>query len=193
MRFSKKSILGALGALVVGAAAIVYAQTQFSELNDVVFRARNPQIRASGNVNVRDLAGTGVGALSHGYNTIVTDAATRTLTVSECGSIIISTLGSSTQTYTLPAVTNAGCKFTFITGHASGEVIVKTPTAVTCTLTSFAAVGADADTGIITDTSCEGGIKNTAATNAIGDTLTLVSSGTAWFGVTITSGIWASN
>lgn len=194
MKFTKKSIVGALGAFVLGIGAIVFAQTQFTEVNDLMFRSRTPQVRASGNISVRDLAGTAIGAVSFGRPAIVTTGTTvtRTLLYTECGAVIIDNGSSSTQTYTLPAVANAGCQFTFIAGDAGGEILVNSAASATCVITSFAAVGADADTGIITDTSCNTGLKNTAATNAIGDSLTLISDGTRWLGVGITSGIWAA-
>lgn len=186
---NRKSITGFIAVSLI--AGLAFAQTQFNELNDVLFRTRNPQIRVSGNANVLDLAGTSVGALSHGRNAIVTTAATRTLTVAECGSVIVGNRTSSTQVFTLPAVGQTGCWFTFIAGHADTEIQFASSTAVTCVITHFAAVGADADTAIVTDASCEGGIKNTAATNAIGDSITIISDGTRWLGVGIASGIWA--
>ena len=186
----KLSIIGlALAVGVIG--ANLYAQNQLTELFDVIFRPTNPQIRVNGTASVRNLAGTLSAPLSFSRNTIVTTAATRTLLPAECGSVIVGTASSGTQVFTLPAVGNVGCTLTFITGHASGEVQFKTPAVLTCTFTHFAAVGADADTAIVTDTSCEGGIKNTAATNAIGDSITIVSDGTQWLGIGIASGIWA--
>lgn len=188
--FSGKSLWAIVAILSI--AAVVYAQNQFTEVNDLMFRSVTPQIRASGAISVRNLAGTGVGTLNHGEPVIVTTASTRTLTAAECGSIVVSNATSGTQVYTLPAASAAGCLFTFITGHASGEVLVNAAAVATCVITSFAAVGADADTGIITDASCETGLKNTAATNAIGDSLKIVSDGTRWLGVGVTSGIWAA-
>lgn len=117
-------------------------------------------------------------------------AATITLTAAMSGGVFLATKGSATQTYTLPAVA-AGLMFTFICGHASGEILVDQAGSEVITITSFAAVGADADTGIIA-TAAGTGIKNTAGTNAIGDSITLVSDGVGWYSVGISSGIWAS-
>lgn len=115
------------------------------------------------------------------------------LTSADCGSIQIGAATSSTQTYTLPSVTGlSGCEITFIAGHADTEILVNSAAAATCVVTSFAAVGADADTGIVTDASCNTGLKNTAATNAVGDTLTLVTDGTSWYGIGVTAGIWTT-
>lgn len=118
-------------------------------------------------------------------------ADTYALATTDSGRVYVATKGSATQTYTLPAVATAGVEFTFICGHASGEILVTPQASEAIVITSFAAVGADADTGIVAPAAGTG-IKNTAATNAIGDSITLVSSGTKWFSVGITSGIWAS-
>lgn len=117
-------------------------------------------------------------------------AATKTVTAAMTGGTFLATASSGTQTFTLPAVA-AGLRYTFICGHASGEILINTAASEVTKITSFAAVGADADTGIVT-TAGGTGIKNTAATNAIGDSVTLVSDGVGWYGIGITSGIWAS-
>lgn len=117
--------------------------------------------------------------------------ATYTLTTALSGTVYVATKSSSTQTYTLPAVSTAGVYFTFICGHASGEILITPQASEAIVVTTFAAVGADADTQIVAPAAGTG-IKNTAATNAIGDSITLVSDGTQWNGVGISSGIWAS-
>jgi len=122
--------------------------------------------------------------------TVVGTDATYTLTAAMSGGTWFATKGSATQTYTLPAVA-AGLKYTFICGHASGEILIDQAASEVITITTFAAVGADADTAIIA-TAGGTGIKNTAGTNAIGDAITLISDGTGWYSVGITSGIWAS-
>lgn len=117
-------------------------------------------------------------------------AATIAVTTAMSGGTFLATKGSATQTYTLPAAA-AGLRYTFICGHADGEILINPTASDDITITTFAAVGADADTAIVTTTGATG-IKNTAATNAVGDSVTLVSDGTKWFGVGITSGIWAA-
>jgi len=136
-----------------------------------------------------DVTGNVVG----GVRAPVTEGTTATyaLATTDSGRTYVATRTSSTQTYTLPAVATAGVTFTFICGHADGEILVTPQASEAIVITSFAAVGADADTGIVAPAAGTG-VKNTAATNAIGDSLTLVSSGTKWFSVGITSGIWAS-
>jgi hypothetical protein len=174
-------------------AGVVYSQTSIHEIEGILlFRSQNPQIRVVGNASVRDRAGTGAGALAALRPSLVTTGATRTLLATECGMVIVGNRTSSTQVFTLPDVANAGCMFTFIAGHADTEIQFKSAAVATCVITHHAAVGADADTAIVTDASCEGGIKNTAASNAIGDSITIVSDGTRWLGVGIASGIWAT-
>ena len=70
--------------------------------------------------------------------------ATYTLTAAMSGATFFATKSSATQTYTLPAVA-AGLKFTFICGHASGEILIDQASSEVITITTFAAVGADAD------------------------------------------------
>lgn len=136
---------------------------------------------------------TATGGIDGGITLPVTEGTDTTyaLTTAESGTVYVATKTSGTQTYTLPAVSNAGVVYTFICGHASGEILITPQSGEAIVITSFAAVGADADTGIVAPTAGTG-IKNTAASNAIGDSITLVSSGTKWFSVGITSGIWAS-
>lgn len=193
----RKRIKEIVSAVTIGVALLVagygYSQTQFQEMFDILFRPQNPQIRVSGKASVRNLAGTGAGALASARPAIVTDAATMTLGITDCGAVVVANRTTSTQTFTLPDTGNIGCMITFIAGHADGEILVNAAgKSQTCVITTFVAVGTDADTGIVTDSSCETGLKNTGGTNAIGDSMTLVSDGARWLGVGITSGIWAT-
>jgi len=120
---------------------------------------------------------TGLAAVTAG------DTATYALTSEDSGRVYIATKGSATQTYTLPAVA-AGLIFTFVCGHASGEILVN-PTGSVVINTKAANAGAAVATAAGT------GIKNTAATNILGDSVVLVCDGTAWYTVN-QSGIWAS-
>ena len=117
-------------------------------------------------------------------------AATIAITAAQTGTTFVAKKDSATQTYTLPAVA-AGLKYTFICGAAGGEILIDQAASEVIIITTFAAVGADADTAIVT-TAAGTGIKNTAGSNAIGDSITLVSDGVGWYGVGISSGIWAS-
>jgi hypothetical protein len=128
-----------------------------------------------------------------GLRPVVVGTSDATLTAENSGTIYIATKSSGTQTFTLPsaATAGAGCQFTFICGHASGEINFVTVGTDDTIATHFAAVGTDADTAIITTT--DKGLKNTAATNAIGDQCTIVSDGVGtWYGLGINCGIWAT-
>ena len=116
--------------------------------------------------------------------------ANETILVADSGKVYFNNAGSSTQTYTLPAVA-AGLIYTFVLTNAGGEILIDQAASEVITITTFAAVGTDADTAIVAPSGGTG-IKNTAASNAVGDSITLVSDGTGWFGVGISSGIWAS-
>lgn len=120
----------------------------------------------------------------------VVTASTEAILATDSGKVYFNNAGSATQTYTLPAVA-AGLTYTFVLTNAGGEIIIDQAASEVITITTFAAVGADADTAIVAPAGGTG-IKNTAATNAAGDSLTLVSDGTGWYGVGITGGIWAS-
>jgi len=167
--------------------------TFFNDTDTGFFRKSSNTIGiTAGGTEVANLSSNGYNGPFRQTALALTDA-TYTIALSECGRTFVATKSSATQTFTLPALSgSAGCELTFIAGHASGEILVNAAATATCTITTFAAVGADADTAIVTDTSCDTGLKNTAATNAIGDTLTLVSDGTQWLGKGITSGIWAA-
>ena len=193
-KINKKYLVAGIVSLLL-LAGVAYTQTSSTDIEGFLrFRSQSPQIRVPGTLSIMNSAGTQSGALSAVQNAIVTTGTTvtRTLLASECGSVVIDNGSSSTQTYTLPAVANAGCQFTFIAGDAGGEILINASTTITCVITTFGAVGTDADTTIVSDSSCQTGLKNTAATNAIGDNLTLVSDGTRWLGVGITGGIWAA-
>lgn len=125
---------------------------------------------------------------------ISTDAATRTLTDKEAFSVVIATKASATQTFTLPtaASVGAGCQFTFICGSADGEILVDPNDADDIKGFTWAAVGADADTATLAPAD-NTGIKNTAATNVLGDNITLISDGgTNWYTLGMPTGIWAT-
>jgi hypothetical protein len=89
----------------------------------------------------------------------------------------VATKNSATQTYTLPAVAE-GLTYTFVCGHADGEILVNPTGTVSFTGTGFATVAGT-------------GIKNTAATNVVGDTVTLVSDGVGWYATNV-QGTWAT-
>jgi hypothetical protein len=120
-------------------------------------------------------------------DTGATTAATATLTTAESGKALVCTASSGTQVFTLPSAAVPGQKFTFICGHASGEILVNPITGQNIVGKTH---GAENGTGIATAN--DAGIKNTAATNVIGDFCTLVSGGgTTWY-MTSVAGVWAA-
>jgi hypothetical protein len=115
-------------------------------------------------------------------------SATATIAVgaADTGKMYVDTLGSGTSTFTLPAAA-AGLEYTFVCGNASGEILI-TPAAgdaIVCKAaphTDATAVAPAAGTGI----------KNTAATNVVGDRITLRAvDATTWY-ATSQAGTWAS-
>jgi hypothetical protein len=102
------------------------------------------------------------------------------------GTVFIGTLGSGNQTYTLPSAATGGLSFTFIAGSAAGELLVN-PNG-----TDTISIKATVDQGANVTTAAGVGIKNTAATNVLGDFVTLISDGVSKWWMIGQSGIWAS-
>ena len=117
----------------------------------------------------------------------VTTADTRTLTAAESGAVMICTKASATQVFTLPLAATAGLMFSFVCGHASGEIHVGVGTGDNIVGKTD---GAAAGTGLVS-TATTGLLKDTAASNVVGDHVTLVSDGaTTWFMVAV-AGAWS--
>lgn len=111
---------------------------------------------------------------------VTTDAATLALLATQSGAVILATKDSATQTFALPAATTAGMEFTFVCGHADGEINID-PGSATYTIVGISiSVAAGKD------------LKNTAGTNAVGDCVTLVADGTSKWLITQMQGTWAS-
>jgi len=195
MKFRKIIFGSAIGIALLIGAVVSQSQTQFTELYDIMFRPGNPQIRVVGTAEFRDQAGTASGKVKHSQGVFLVTAATKTLTFADCGALQLVTATSGTVTFTLPAVgTSDGCVITLVAAHAGSEILVDAAVAATdCTFSTHSAIGTDADTAVVSLTSCgTTGAKNTAATNTISDTLKLVSDGTQWVGVGFSTGVWAS-
>jgi len=119
-------------------------------------------------------------------NVSATSGATKTLASSESGTVFVQTASSGTTTYTLPAAT-AGLEYTFVCGNASGEILI-TPATGDAIVTKIHS----AQDGTALAPAAGTGIKNTAATNVAGDSITLVAlDTTTWYGTSII-GLWAS-
>ena len=115
-----------------------------------------------------------------------TTAETEAVSATESGKAFIQTRSSTTVTYTLPAAA-AGLTYTFVCGHADSEILI-TPAAGDAIVTKIHA----AQDGTALAPAAGTGIKNTAATNVAGDSITLVAlDGTTWYGTSII-GLWAS-
>lgn len=114
------------------------------------------------------------------------DDATITVSAAVNNKVFIATKASATQTFTLPAASTAGLEYTFICGNAGGELKILGIAGNTINCKTAAA-------GTVLSIAADTGIKNTAATNIVGDTITLVSDGvTFWYAVS-QNGIFASN
>jgi len=114
---------------------------------------------------------------------VVGTADTYTLTQENSGTTYVATKGSATQTYTLPAVVS-GLWYTFRCGHASGEILINPADSVVINIKA-------SEGGAAVATVAGTGIKNTAATNVVGDFITLICDGSAWYHIG-QSGTWAS-
>ena len=113
--------------------------------------------------------------------------ATKQLTTSDSGYVYIAAKDSATQTFTLPSASRAGLHYTFVCGNAGGEMKIVGPSSDTIKVLTAGASG----TSLVV--AANTGIKNTAATNVVGDNITLVSDGTQiWYGIS-QNGIFASN
>lgn len=124
--------------------------------------------------------------ISGPINVSATSGATKTLAASESGTAFVQTASSGTTTYTLPAAT-AGLTYTFICGNAAGEILI-TPATGDAIVTKIHS----AQDGTALAPAAGTGIKNTAATNVAGDSITLVAlDTTTWYGTSII-GLWAS-
>lgn len=117
----------------------------------------------------------------------ITTAATDTLTEAESGKVFICTATSGTQVFTLPSAATAGLEYTFVCGHADGEINISPITGQGIIGKTH---GAENGAGIAVTNGAD--IKNTAASNVVGDFCTLVSDGgTNWYMVAV-AGVWAA-
>lgn len=113
--------------------------------------------------------------------------ATKQLTTSDSGYVYIAAKDSATQTFTLPSASLAGLHYTFVCANAGGEMKIVGPSSDVIKVLTAGASG----TSLVV--AANTGIKNTAATNVVGDNITLVSDGTQiWYGIS-QNGIFESN
>jgi hypothetical protein len=116
-----------------------------------------------------------------------TSADTDTLTVADSGRTFICTKGSATQTFTLPlASTLPGMKARFVCGSAAGEILINPNVADQISIKGLV----DHSTSV--KPTAGTGVKNTAATNVLGDYMVLESDGVNTWHEISGAGIWAS-
>lgn len=111
----------------------------------------------------------------------------KTVTAAMSGRVFMATASSGTQTFTLPdAGTTAGYYYQFICGYASGEILINPATG------DKIRIKATEDAGASVAPAAGTGVKNTAATNVLGDHIELVFDGVDTWHMVGQSGIWAS-
>ena len=117
----------------------------------------------------------------------VVSSGDKTVTAAMSSRMFVATAASGTQTFTLPlAATAAGLHYTFVCGHASGEILVTPDAADQISIKGLV----DHSTSV--KPTAGTGVKNSASGNVIGDHLTLVSDGVATWHDVAAGGIWAS-
>lgn len=140
----------------------------------------------TGNVT-GDLTGNVTGAITSAtLPTEAVTAETEAVSASESGKVYVQTRSSTTVTFTLPAAA-AGLTYTFVCGHADSEILITPGTGDAIVGKTH---GAENGTGIAPAAGT--GIKNTAATNVVGDHCVLTAlDATTWY-MTSVAGVWAS-
>lgn len=117
-------------------------------------------------------------------STVATSAlvgATVVLTATDSGKTLINVSTSGSPSWTLPAPVN-GLKFTFVCGNTTAGFTVTSSAAVIHFKTSASGT-------VLTSTTT---LTNTQATAIVGDTISIVCDGTAWW-MTAISGIFAAS
>lgn len=108
--------------------------------------------------------------------------ATVVLTAAQSGSVLINVSTSGTPSWTLPANAASGVNFTFVCGNTTAGFTVTSASQVIHFKTSASGT-------VLTSTTT---LTNTQATAVVGDTISIVSDGTAWW-MTAISGIFAAS
>lgn len=112
-----------------------------------------------------------------------TVGATVVLTAADSGKVLINKSTSGSPSWTLPLEsTSSGVKFTFVCGNTTAGFTVTSATGVIHFKTSASGT-------VLTSTTT---LTNTQATAIVGDTISLVCDGTAWW-MTAISGIFAAS
>lgn len=129
----------------------------------------------------------------YGNRAVYNETGDITLTNGVSNAVYFANKASATQTFTFPkASTCPGMQVTLVCGNAAGEINTAVDAADSVVGLTFGAVGATPTTAQLSTTAGHG-IKNTAATNVVGDQATFVSDGVAtWYLLGQTTGIWAA-
>lgn len=171
----------------VSLAKLNAAGTALTVNEQAIAQTTNGSQTFSGNVAITGTLAVTSGMVEPGGAFEIVASGDKTVTAAMSGRTFLFTAASGTQTANLPdAGTTAGYRYRFIAGHASGEVLV-TPAAgdkIRCKATF--------DQGASVAPAAGTGVKNTAATNVIGDLLELVFDGVDTWHMVTQSGIWAS-
>lgn len=108
--------------------------------------------------------------------------ATVVLTAAQSGGVFINIATSGSPSWTLPANAASGVNFTFVTGSTTAGFTVTSASQVIHFKTSASGT-------VLTSTTT---LTNTQGTAIVGDTISIVSDGTAWW-MTAISGIFAAS
>lgn len=133
------------------------------------------------------LAATGATTGLRRAASVTSEAGPTALSAAQSGLVVVSTATSGTQVFTLPLAATAGLEFSFVCGHADTEIHVGVGTGDNIIGKTH---GAENATGL-SSTATTGLLKNTAATNVVGDFVTLVSDGTTHWYMTSVAGVWS--
>lgn len=163
---------------------------RFNTLEDILDYVQRD---SSGNVVVPALKVTGTTTLSGAVSPdggltrqVESVSADKVVTAAMSGRMFVDVKGSATTGFTLPTPA-AGLTYTFVCGDAAGEILINPGTGKAIVMKTHAA-----NDGVALAPAAGTGVKNTAATNVAGDSLTLVAlDTTTWYGVA-QIGVWAS-
>lgn len=139
----------------------------------------------SNGTSVGTIGSTGLNAPQVRTSIVSAAAGPTALSAADCGRTIVATATSGTTEWTLPAATNSGCRFTFVSTSANSEILLGMQTGDNIQLKATGDAGASIVTAAGT------GAKNTAATNVLGDHITIVANGVTTWIMVGQSGIWA--
>lgn len=141
----------------------------------------------TGQLKFLDQDGAAIRTIEASAAPSVTTAAAVTVAAADRGRMFIDTQGAATTTYTLPtAASMPGAEVTFICGSAAGEILVNPNAADQISMKGLI------DNSTSVKPAAGTGVKNTAATNVLGDYRTFRSDGVNTWHQVSGAGIWAS-